>query len=263
MEPVIPGAQGRYTDNLVSVITPTFNSSRFVEQTIQSVLAQSLPNWELILVDDHSQDATAGTLHTYAARDSRIRVEILPSNQGAAAARNRGIELARGRYLAFLDSDDLWEPAKLERQLAFMRRERCGFAFTGYRLIAESGAPLGQVDRVPARMTYEDYLRDTMIGCLTVMLDRQVVGEVRFPALRTRQDTALWLQLLRTHGPAHGLPEELARYRVVQHSITRNNWKAARQVWRVYREIEQLSLPKASWCFVNYSWNALRRNLNW
>lgn len=263
MDSVTPGQQGRYADDLVSVITPTFNSTRFVEHTIQSVLAQTMPRWELVIVDDHSRDDTAALLRTLAAQDARIRVEILPTNQGPAAARNRAIELARGRYLAFLDSDDLWEPAKLERQLAFMQRCGCGFSFTGYHLIGEAGEILSKVARVPDQLTYEDYLRDTMIGCLTVMLDRQVIGEVRFPDLRTRQDTALWLQLLRLHGPARGLPEELARYRVVRHSISRNKWRAARQVWRVYREIEQLSLPKAGWCFVNYSWNALRRNLIW
>jgi teichuronic acid biosynthesis glycosyltransferase TuaG len=248
------------TDPLVSIVTPAYNAARFVAQTIESVLAQTFTDWEMIVVDDRSRADTRAIVDRYAQGDRRIRVDVSPQNQGPGPTRNQAIAMARGRYLAFLDSDDLWDSTKLERQLAFMRGDGHAFTYTAYRTIAEGGAPLGHASAIPTVMRYRDLLKRTAIGCLTVMLDRTQVGPVVFPALATNQDLALWLTILKRGIPAHGLPEVLATYRVVKTSNTANKLRSARNVWRIYREVEHLSLPLAAWCFSHYAMNAARKH---
>jgi teichuronic acid biosynthesis glycosyltransferase TuaG len=253
--PLPPGPD--LVDGLVSVITPTFNSALTIGATISSVLQQDYPSWEMLVVDDASTDGTADIVRGFAAREPRIRVQVQTTNQGAAAARNRAITMARGRYLAFLDSDDLWEPGKLSVQTRFMRDQECPFSFAGYRVISTAGQPVGQVTRIPSRLAYDDYLKNSIIGCLTVMLDRVRLPPVHFPDLRSRQDFALWLSILRTGVVAQGIPQVLGSYRLVTGSLSRNKWKGAKAVWRVYRNHERLSLAKAAFCFASYALHAI------
>lgn len=244
----------------VSIITPAFNSGRFIRQTFESVLAQTFVDWEMIVVDDCSRDDTLDIARTYAERDGRIRWVRSPTNQGAGPSRNQALSMARGRYIAFLDADDLWFPEKLEKQLAFMKSHGCGFSFTSYRVVDEHGAPLGALGAVPPTATYLDLLKSNRIGCLTVMLDRRIVGDVRFPALRTNQDFALWLSLLKRGAVAYGLNEECATYRIVSTSNTRNKLKSARNVWRVYKA-QGLPPAKLVWLYAHYALNGVMKHI--
>ncbi|MFD2370799.1 glycosyltransferase family 2 protein [Brevibacillus sp. GCM10020057] len=247
---------------LVSVITPAYNAARFIRATIESVKSQTYPHWELILIDDCSRDETVDLIRQEFG-DPRIRLIELTCNSGAAVARNTGIQAARGKYIAFLDSDDLWLPEKLERQVAFMQERDIAFSFTQYRIIGENGPGARHVVPIPEQIDYTGLLKNTIIGCLTVMLDREKLGTVQMPNLRTRQDTALWLQILRQGHTAYGLQEVLAEYRKVDGSISSNKWKAAHQTWRLYRDIEGLNIARASWCFVHYGWNAWKKSVSW
>ncbi|QRG66239.1 glycosyltransferase family 2 protein [Brevibacillus choshinensis] len=246
---------------LVSVITPTYNATRFIRETIDSVKRQTYPYWELILVDDCSSDETVSLIQEEL-HDPRIRLIVLPKNSGAAVARNTGISAAGGKYLAFLDSDDLWLSEKLEKQVTYMQHHDVAFTFTRYRMIRENGTLTPFVVTIPQEIDYNGLLKNTIIGCLTVMLDRDKLGLVQMPNIRTRQDTALWLQILRAGHVAYGIQEELSQYRQVEGSISSNKWKAARNTWRLYRDIEKLSLVRASWCFLHYGWNAWRKRVD-
>lgn len=246
---------------LVSIITPSYNSSRFVAQTIESVLKQTYGNWELLITDDCSQDETVEIIRSFADRDSRIRLFPLKKNVGAAEARNNSLAHARGRYIAFLDSDDLWYPEKLERQLVFMREKGCAFSVTYYDTITEEGSPLGRIVRAPRRFGYRRYLRNTVIGCLTVVIDREQVGDFRMPDIRSSHDMALWLIIMRRGYEVYTLEAVLASYRLVSTSNTAKKWKAAKDVWRVYREYEKLSLWYSAYNFMGYTLNAVWKRL--
>jgi len=246
---------------VISVITPVYNAERFIAETIESVRSQTFTNWELILVDDASTDKSSEILQKYRQMDSRIRSVRLPSNQGAARARNRALKEARGRFLAFLDSDDLWTPEKLERQLDFMHQNGYAFTYTAYTMIDITGQDEGMIVSVPGHMNYYDLLKNTTIGCLTVMIDSCQTGNFTMPDVRAGQDTAAWLQLLRKGITAYGLNEPLAKYRQVPGSISSNKWNAVKRTWNTYRNLEKLSLPAAAYYMAHYVANAIKRRM--
>jgi len=243
------------TDNLVSIVTPAYRASRFIGSTIESVLAQEHTRWEMIIADDCSPDDTVDVVNRYAAADSRVRLVKLNQNHGAAGARNAALEETRGRYVAFLDSDDLWLPAKLRVQLAFMAETNAALSFTSFRRITQSGDRTGRLIPVPERLDYKSLLKNTAIVTSTVMLDTSVTGPVRMTRVYY-DDFVLWLSILKRGVVAHGLPSDLARYRVVKQSISRNKANSARQVWRTYRDVERLGFGSAAWCFANYACRA-------
>lgn len=245
---------------LVSIIMPSYNAQSFITEAIQSVQSQTYQGWELLITDDCSTDSTCEIVESIAAQDSRITLLRLQKNSGAAVARNNSLSKAKGRYIAFLDSDDLWLPNKLERQLAFMQENKAGFCFTSYHTISDKGTPINTI-HVPSTLTYQQYLRNTIIGCLTVIFDRDVVGDIRMPLLRKRQDMATWLNILRQGHIAYGLDEPLSNYRIVKNSISHNKFKAAKVVWEVYRDIEKLSVARSIWCFMGYAYNAVKKRI--
>lgn len=252
---------GRPVDRrLVSVITPAHNAERFLETTVRSVQAQTYPHWEMWVVDDVSTDRTAAIAEKLAAADPRVRLLRLGANQGPAGARNAGMDAARGRFVAFLDADDLWLPEKLSRQVAFMERTGSPFTYTGYRMIDEDGRELGRPVQVPESIDYRGLLKNTTIGCLTVMLDRQSLGASRMPALRRHEDLALWYELLKRGLAARGLPEDLALYRVVRGSRSADKVRTAAHMWKVYRKVEKLSLLDSLWCYTHYAFRAARKH---
>ncbi|WP_053361356.1 glycosyltransferase family 2 protein [Bacillus sp. FJAT-27251] len=246
---------------LVSVITPAYNASQFIEQTVHSVRQQTFTNWEMVIVDDCSTDDTREKVKALGAGDNRIRLVCLEKNGGAAVARNRGLQLARGRYIAFLDSDDCWKPEKLEKQLSFMKENDYAFTFTAYDLIAPEGDYLNKQVWAPPQISYYDLLKNTIIGCLTVMIDREKTGSFQMPNIRTRQDLATWLSILKQGHVAYGLNEVLAEYRTGNPSISKNKWKALKMNWFVYRKVEKLNVLKAFWCFSHYAVHAVAKRL--
>ncbi len=247
----------------VSVVTPAYQSGRFIGATIGSVIAQTFPDWEMVIVDDCSRDDTGAIAAEFARRDARVRFVRNEANRGPGPTRNEALRRARGRWVAFLDADDLWDAEKLERQVAFMQRGGHAFSYTGYRVLSEDGRLVGAVRHLPPRQGYRDMLKDTSVGCLTVMLDRARVGAVEFPPYRRNQDNALWLKILRGGIVAHGLPDTLASYRLVGTSNTSNKLRAARAVWDVYRDQERLPLVPATWYFANYAWRGFRKHARW
>lgn len=248
-------------NNKVSVITATYNAERFIEEMIKSVLLQTYSDLELIIVDDCSKDNTKQIIEKYIRIDSRVKYYKLSKNSGAAVARNFAIEKATGRYLAFLDSDDLWDKNKLEKQLQFMIEQKIGFSFSGYRLINEQGSLLNKEISVPKTIRYEDLLKNTIIGCLTVIIDRKIIGDIKMPLIRAGQDTATWLSILKKGYIAYGYQGCLASYRKVSGSISSNKLKALKRTWSIYREVERLDILRSTYYFINYSKNALIKRL--
>lgn len=246
---------------MVSIITPAWNSSAYIAETIDSVLDQTYGDWEMIVGDDCSNDSTSHIVRGYMALDDRIRLISLEKNVGPAQARNAAIRAARGRYIAFLDSDDLWHPQKLERQLDFMQSHGYAFTFTNYQRIKGHRATPMNVIRVPHTIGYSAYLKNTIIGALTVILDRQQTGDFQMPNIRSSHDMALWCEILKRGFRAYGLRETLAYYRVMSGSNTARKVKAACDVWKVYREIEHLKLMPASINFMFYACNAMRKRI--
>ncbi len=242
----------------VSVITPAFDAATTLEATIASVLAQTRTDWEMLIADDGSTDATAAIAAAWAARDPRIRPLPGPGREGPAAARNRAIRAARGRFIAFLDADDRWRPEKLARQLAFMQAEATPFSFTAYRREDASRPRPRHRPRARRGSTTPTLLKGNVIGCLTAVYDTAHFGKVEMPPLPLRQDYALWLTLLRQGGVARGLDEVLADYRVGAGSLSGSKLRAARGTWAVLRR-EGLPLPRTLWCFGHYALSGLSR----
>lgn len=243
----------------VSVITPLYNASSFLHLTVQSVLAQSFTDWELILVDDCSSDNSVAIAESFAAKYSRIRVIRLTKKTGASVARNTGIEVAQGRYIAFLDSDDLWLPNKLEKQLQFMQEKDIAFSFSAYEKIDEAGNPLGSMG-VPEKVSYRDLLKTCVIGCLTSMYDTQKLGKIYMLTNTKREDFATWLAILKKIDFAYGMNEILAQYRVYAHQTSAKKLQMAKENWKLYRDIEQLSFLKSCYYFIHYAVLGVLRN---
>lgn len=248
-------------NTLVSIITPSYNSEKFIQTCVESVMAQTYINWEMIIVDDASQDTSREKMIYLSHNESRIKTIFLDKNIGAAQARNIAIRKATGKYIAFLDSDDFWEPHKLEKQVSFMSKHNIGFSFTTYQSISEDGLNNLNIIKAPSKLTYHSYLKNTIIGCLTVVIDKEKIGDFEMPDIRSSHDMALWLQIMRGGITAYGLDENLAKYRVVSSSNTADKIKAAKDVWKVYREVEKLSFLYSFWCFVNYVFYAIKKRI--
>ena len=245
---------------LVSIVMPAYAAERFIAAALDSVRAQSMDDWECLVVDDASPDRTAEIAAAAAAADSRFRLLRQPENRGVAAARNAALAAATGRYVAFLDADDLWLPAKLERQVGFMRESGAGMSYTAFRRIDESGARVGRLIAAPPRMTWQRLLKNTAIATLTVMLDREKTGPVQMTAAR-RDDMILWLTLMQRGVVALGLNEDLARYRVVRGSLSSRRVRAAGWVWDVYREQAGLGRLRSLWSLGHYAAHAYLKRL--
>lgn len=251
-------------NELVSIIVPVYNAEKFIRETMDSVAAQTYPHWELLLVEDCSADHSADVIEAYIKekQETRIRLIRQPSNRGAARARNRGVTEARGRYIAYLDADDLWEPEKLERQLQFMEEKGADFAFTGYEFADENGIGLGKVVRVPGTLNYRQALSNTTIFTSTVMFDTDKIPRelLEMPVIKS-EDTALWWKVLRMGHTACGLDENLVKYRRPGRSLSSNKLVAIRRIWYLYRKAEGLSLVRSMWHFCFWAVRAVWRRV--
>ena len=220
---------------LVSIITPSYNSARFINECVSSVLAQTYTNWELIIVDDASNDKSRELISSIAASDDRIKFVFLTENIGAAGARNIALEKAKGRYIAF--------------------------SFSSYEPMSENGKKFFKEIKAPLKMDYNSFLKNTIIGCLTVVLDKNKIVNVKMPNLRTSQDMALWLSILKEGVDAYGIEQSLAYYRIVGNSNTSNKFKVVKGVWKIYRNEEGFGYLKSIWYFLNYAFNAVKKRV--
>jgi teichuronic acid biosynthesis glycosyltransferase TuaG len=241
---------------LVSIITPAYKAAAYIDKAITSVLAQTYPDWEMIITDDCSPDETRGIVARYAALDERVKLVAQAVNRGPATARNASLERARGRYIAFLDSDDWWLPRKLERQLDFMSNSGSALTYTQFRRVDQNGNNEGRLVSMPDSLTYRKLLGNTAIATSTAIVDRVRTGEFRM-AMTYYDDFALWLKLLRAGHVARALHEDLMRYRVVEGSVSRGKLNSAKKVWVTYRDIEGMGLASSTMHFSFYAYNAL------
>lgn len=246
---------------LVSIITPSHNARAFIRDTIDSVLAQTYSNWEMIIVDDCSSDGSVEYIRDLISNDERIKLIDLHTNVGAAMARNTALGVAKGRFVAFLDSDDMWAPEKLDVQVNFMLQSKCAFSYTAYNVCNDKGDQIFGEISVPDTLTYHQYLANTIIGCLTVMLDVEKLGKIQMPNLRSSHDMALWADILKSIDKAYGINTSLASYRLVATSNTANKLKASKEVWAVYRKHLNMNVFSSLFYFVQYAFNAIKKRM--
>ena len=253
-------------EEMVSIIVPVYRAQAFIAETIAMVRKQTYHNWELILVDDASPDDSAKMIQNMidekSTEEERIRLIRKEKNEGAAKARNTGIALAQGRYIAFLDADDIWFPDKLEKELAFMKKKQAGFAFTAYEFGDENAKGTGKTVTVPEQLTYRKALSRTIIFTTTVIFDTKVIPKelIRMPEVES-EDTATWWKILRAGYTAYGLNEVLAIYRRPEKSLSSNKFIAMKRIWNLYRKEEKLALPDSIFCFCLWAIRATLRRI--
>lgn len=243
---------------LVSIITPMYNSARFISFTIESVLNQTYQNWEMIIVDDCSTDDSKEIVKRYmkevkdtknTKREKRIKLVELKENVGVSKARNKAIEIAQGKYIAFLDSDDLWKKNKLKKQINFMEDNNFSLSFSGYEKINERGEKLDKIIKIPDKINYKKLLHSNYIGCLTSIYNAEQLGKHYVdPKLAKSEDYELWLRIIKKAGYAYGIQDNLAEYRIVGNSLSSNKLNMLKHNWILLRDIEKLSLISALYC---------------
>lgn len=246
---------------LVSIIMPCYNAECYIAQSIESVLAQTYQNWELLITDDGSTDKSVEIISKYSKNDDRINVMVSDEHQGIARTRNMSISRAKGRFVAFLDSDDIWYPEKLEKQVEYMLEHELAFTYSSYEIIDYQGNPKNRIVKDAGVMSYKKYLRNTIICCGTVVVDREKTGHFATPIIKTSEDMSLWLSIMKRGFDAYPVPGPLHKYRITPGSASSNKFKAACDVWRVYRKIEKLSLPASVFNFVCYTFNAVKKHV--
>lgn len=244
----------------VSIITPAFNASHYISETITSVQDQTFTDWEMIIVDDCSKDNTYELACSFSEKDKRIRVIKREKNGGVAAARNTALEAATGDFIAFLDSDDIWMPNKLEKQLAFMESNDYALTYTMYQKFKTDLSQRGKIIKAPKKMTAKAIYGNTTIGCLTVIVNRKKVGKFYMPLIKHTEDNCTWQEILNRGYIAYGLNENLALYRDGEFSLTNNKKKAAKQQWNTYREYYKFSIIKSAFYFTCYAFNAVKKH---
>ncbi len=248
----------QYQDGLVSVIIPVYNAEKYIDKTIQSVLAQTYKDYEIVLINDCSKDNSLKKIETYAENNTCIKVYTLEQNSGAAVARNYGLEMAQGRYIAFLDSDDAWSGDKLERQLEFMKEKDAAFVYCSYDMVDAEGTLIKKPIKIKKCTKYKDLLTKTLISTPTVLIDRYKTGDILMPLRRTGQDYAFWLQLLRKYD-AYGMEEAFAHVCRRSDSLSKNKLQNIRDVWEVQTINEKISKFIAFFHVVGYGFYAVKK----
>ena len=249
---------------MISIVVPVYNAAKYIEQTISMVQKQTYTDWELILVEDCSKDASREVLQKLVKEleDSRIHVIYKEKNEGAASARNTGLMAATGEYLAFLDADDIWKKTKLEKELAFLEEKKAAFVFTSYEFGDEQGIGTGKFVHVPEKLSYKQALSRTVIFTSTTLFDLKKLDKSRLimPEVPS-EDSATWWQILRAGYTAYGYPEVTTIYRRPPKSLSSNKGKAIQRIWFLYRKVEKLPLLTSVVCFAGWAFRATLRRL--
>ena len=227
-------------NELVSIITPSFNSEKFISDTIKSVQNQTYSNWEMIIVDDFSQDTTVEMVQNFMDEDIRIHLVQLNKNSGAAKARNFGIEKISGKYMTFLDADDIWFSDFIENSIETIKKSGINFVFSSYKRSNENLEFIYSDFIVPKKVTYTDILKTNSISCLTAFIDVEILGVKKMPDILKRQDMGLWLKYLKEIPFAYGIQEPKAIYRIRENSLSRNKKNLLKYQWNFYYYVEKL-----------------------
>ena len=259
--------------NLVSIIVPVYNAGNYIEETIRMVEAQTYQDWELLLIDDCSVDNSRAVIEAYIRergqklsseeqKKKEIRLIRRTENGGAARTRNTGIAEAQGRYIAFLDADDIWLPEKMEKELAFMEEKQAAFVCCSYEFGDENAKGTGRIVHVLPELTYRKALSRTIIFTTTVVFDltRITKEQITMPLVKS-EDTASWWSILRQGYTAYGLDEVLAIYRRPKKSLSSNKFEAMKRIWNLYRRQEHLNLFQSAWYFCFWAWRATMRRI--
>lgn len=238
----------------VSVITAAYNSEKHIARTIQSVQTQAYQNWEMIIVDDGSTDNTCEIIREFSSSDPRIMLLMHKENQGPGAARTKALRSSTGRFVAYLDSDDIWKANKIERQVKFMLDNGYGFSCTSYEIINDAGEPKDKEIHMLPKLDYIGFLKNNLLQTVGIMVDTEKIDKelLVMPDLRRRQDAATWLRILKSGYDCYGLDEILAEYRRTKKSLSSNKFKSAISTWHLYRDVEHLPLPFCCYCFARY-----------
>ncbi len=244
---------------LVSIITPAYKAAEYIPETIESVLSQSYKNWEMIIVDDCSPDGLNEVVTTYTKKDKRVKLLCHDVNKGVEQARQTALDHSKGEFIAFLDSDDLWDPNKLKLQVNFMLKKDLAFSYTSYRRMSVSGDKVSAPIKLPNKITYDQLLSNTCIATLTVMLSREKVWPIKFELNTGYDDFVLWLSILKRGHEAKLLDKSLSYYRVMEASISSNKKRALGWVWHILRNIEGLSFFRSLLCLTGYAVRAYMR----
>ncbi len=251
-------------EDLVSIVVPVYHAEEYIVETMDSVRRQTYERWELLLVVDGEMDPTIPVIQSYVenTNESRIHLIVQEQNQGAALARNRGIQEAKGRFIAYLDADDLWDAEKLKKELAYMATKDAAFVFTGYEFGDEKAIGTGKIVRVPERLIYREALKNTTIFTSTVMFDTTKISKdmLEMPNMKS-EDTALWWKILRNGYDAYGLDENLVTYRRPVKSLSSNKLVAIQRIWDLYRKAEGLSIPYSCYNFCFWAMKAVLRRV--
>ena len=243
----------------VSIIVPMYNAEKFIGKTIESVLSQTYENWEMLIMNDVSTDNSLAVVNEYTKKDDRIKVVNTEKNMGVVKGRNHLIDLANGKYIAFLDADDYWNSQKLEKQIQFMKEKNAGISCTEYTRVKENGEKINEVV-IKSEISYTDMLKNNYLGCLTVMYDVEKVGKRYFKELEKNEDYVLWLEIVKDVKTIYGLKENLAYYRVLDNSRSINKVKTAKVSWEIYRKVEKLPFLKSIYYFLHYAVRAVLKS---
>ena len=248
----------------ISIVVPVYNAEKYIEETMNSVLGQTYEDWELILVLNGCSDSSEDIIREYQKKhaDRKIRIIVETENVGAARARNHGVNAASGRYIAYVDADDVWQAQKLEHSLKFMEEKQAAFICTGYEFADEFAKGTGKVVQVPPTLTYKEALKNTTIFTSTVMFDTQKLpkDKIQMPVIKS-EDTALWWKVLREGYLVYGLNENLVLYRRPKQSLSSNKVEAIRRIWNLYRKSEGLSVIYSAYNFCFWAVRAVLRRV--
>lgn len=249
-------------NSLVSIITPTYNSAKYIAETFQSVQNQTYQNWEWIIIDDGSSDDTEIVVNSLKVKDNRIQFHKLTQNSGPAIARNTGIEKAKGNFMTFLDADDIWFPNFIENSINTIKESGVSFVFSSYRRSNESLEFVFSDFIVPQKVTYTDILKSNSISCLTAFLNIEKLGKKFMPIIRKRQDMGLWLKYLKEIPYAYGIEEPQAIYRIRENSLSRKKSDLIKYQWQFYREVEKLTVFQSIYYMLHWMYRGFMKYRN-